>query len=405
MTQRDRDNSGASWFQKNPAKTVISFCLLVSLVLVFGVELVLKMSDTTSAQRKRNRGGIKRSIRLREHKPNSIRYRIPSDEYMAKVDSLTRREFRLATDENGFILPSKKHDAPDLSIFFLGGSTTECRFTDEQNRFPYLVGNYLEESTGKKVNSFNGGVSGSNSLHSLDILINKVIPLGPDIVVLMHNVNDLNILIYERTYWNKNPTRSVVQRVKKKKSASFGSNVLKTIRRSIPELYRRFEGLSRNLAPPRPPDEFAHLRGQKLSIERERFVKEFEMNLRTFVNVCRARGITPVLMTQANRLKPEPDEIIHLSLTDLYDFGISYEAYIEAYEAFNECIRELAAKDGVLLIDLAREIPPEKKYMYDFIHFNDEGARLAASIIAESLLPHLSWEDKAQGDAGRRVGK
>ena len=79
---------------------------------------------------------------------------------------------------------------------------------DENNRFPYLAGHLLEEETQLKVNSYNAGHSGNNTLHCLNILLNKVVNLKPDIVVLMENINDLAILMYEKTYWNTNPSRS-----------------------------------------------------------------------------------------------------------------------------------------------------------------------------------------------------
>ena len=59
-------------------------------------------------------------------------------------------------------------------------------------------------------NSYNSGVSGNNTLHSIDILLNKAIPLEPDIVVLMQNINDLIILLFEGDFWNHNPYRGVI---------------------------------------------------------------------------------------------------------------------------------------------------------------------------------------------------
>lgn len=73
---------------------------------------------------------------------------------------------------------------------------------DEGNRFPCLVGHLLEQKTGKKVTSINAAMGGNNSLHSLDILLNKIIPLKPDVVVMMHNINDLVALMYDKTYWD-----------------------------------------------------------------------------------------------------------------------------------------------------------------------------------------------------------
>jgi hypothetical protein len=57
-------------------------------------------------------------------------------------------------------------------------------------------------------------------------------------------------------------------------------------------------------------DEFHGVRGQKITIDQDLLVREFSLNLQTFINICRARGITPVLMTQASRLTESPDPLI-----------------------------------------------------------------------------------------------
>ena len=100
---------------------------------------------------------------------------------------------------------------PDLTLVFLGASTTACIYVEEESRFPYLVGKLLAQKTGKKITSINSGVGGNNSLHSLDILLNKIIPVrSPTSWCMMHNINDLVALIYDRTYWSKNPTRQPI---------------------------------------------------------------------------------------------------------------------------------------------------------------------------------------------------
>ena len=76
------------------------------------------------------------------------------------------------------------------------------------------MGRRLEEALTVKVNSYNAARSGNNSLHSINILLHKLMPLKPDIVVMMHNINDLVALLYEQTYWNNNASRRVMVTVK-----------------------------------------------------------------------------------------------------------------------------------------------------------------------------------------------
>lgn len=118
------------------------------------------------------------------------------------------QDYPFRIDNNGFILPHNNYDNPDNKIVFIGGSTTECMYVTENNRFPYLTGQLIEEKTNKQINSYNAGVSGNSSIHSLDILLNKIIPKKPDIVVIMHAVNDYAILAYDHSYWPVGTPRS-----------------------------------------------------------------------------------------------------------------------------------------------------------------------------------------------------
>jgi hypothetical protein len=47
----------------------------------------------------------------------------------------------------------------------------------------------------------------------------------------------------------------------------------------------------------------------------------------------------------------------------------------------------VGAKNQVLVIDLAREIPPVKENICDVAHFNDQGSRLVAARLAAGLIP------------------
>ena len=111
-------------------------------------------------------------------------------------------------------------------------------------------------------------MGGNNSLHSLDILLNKIIPLKPNVVVMMHNINDLVALIYDKTYWSKNPTRQPIIDYKLYKDLT-GIKAISTLARDtyIPNLHVAFRSLSKKIFGKKakdPDDEFAHVRGKKI---------------------------------------------------------------------------------------------------------------------------------------------
>ncbi|MFA5110889.1 MAG: GDSL-type esterase/lipase family protein [Desulfobaccales bacterium] len=378
-----------NWFQQNPKKTLALVTGMAILLIVFAAEKILQFHN--------HRHGVfletePRYIKLTEYRPlTSFMLPFPQDQ-QPFTDKVFIKKHPLNVDNDGFIRPSRKYAQPDLSLAFLGGSTTECMYVDEENRFPFVAGGILEQETGKKINSYNGGMSGINTLNCIDILVNKVIPLKPRVVVFMENINDLSTLLYEGTYWNKNTWRSPIQTVHKKESVSL---YLKEI--FIPNLTAAYKNLTLTVLQGQQ-DQFAAYRGKKLQVDKGKLNQEFAMNLQTIVEICKIRGIIPVLMTQANRITDRPDPVVETYVTRFGEHsGLDYRDFKEIYDSFNATIRQVGRRNQVLVIDLATEIPPDKTYLYDLVHFNDTGSRYAAGLIAARLKSVLASEVQRDG--------
>ena len=62
-----------------------------------------------------------------------------------------------------------------------------------------------------KINSFNAAISKNNSIHSLNLLINKILAEKPDFVFINHSVNDQHIFnLGSRYYWNSDNDRQII---------------------------------------------------------------------------------------------------------------------------------------------------------------------------------------------------
>jgi hypothetical protein len=366
-----------NWFQQNPMKTLVLVTGVVILLIVFAAEKTLQFYN--------HRHGVfletdPRYIKLTEYRPLT-KFMLPFPEnHQPFTDNVFMKKYPLNVDSDGFIRPSRKYAQPDLSLVFLGGSTTECMFVDEENRFPFVAGAILEQETGKKINAYNGAMAGTNTLNCIDVLVNKVLPLKPRVVVFMENINDLSTLLYEGTYWNHNTWRSPIQTLYKHESLGL---LLKEI--FIPNITAAYKNLTLTLLR-REQDQFAAYRGKKPQVDKGKLNQEFAMNLQTIVDICKVRGIIPVLMTQANRITDRPDPVIK---TYVGRFGehasLGYQDFKEIYDSFNATIRQVGQRNQVLVIDLAAEIPPDKTYIYDLVHLNDTGSRYAAGLIAARL--------------------
>jgi hypothetical protein len=99
--------------------------------------------------------------------------------------------------------------------------------------------------------------------------------------------------------------------------------------------------------------------------------EQFRKRLHAFISLCRSFGIKPVLMTEAaatfkNEMTP-----------DWLELGLQ--------DQFNQTVREVGAKENVIVIDLSRyfreEVPEfnePNKVFYDGLHFTDYGSKKCA---------------------------
>ena len=334
---------------------------------------------------KDNKKNITRQIQLRERMPNSINYyKLPNKE-LWYVSNLENKAYRVEIDSSGFIFPSQVHKSPDTRIIFYGGSTTECLYVDEKERFPYLVGLQLS-SLGEKVNAYNGGHSGNHSLHSINKLLNDGIRHNPDIVVMKHNINDLITLIYEVSYWNLGKRGLLISkemRPQNYKHATFKN----FIHRMIPNLYYRLYVLKMRLFKNKLfEDDFADINTEKISFNAQALKSQFSKNLKMFIEICKINKIIPVLMTQANRLLPTPDKkVLEQFETNRFMNKVSYTDFKSMIDIFNHEIRQVSKASGVMCIDLDSIVPKDSLYLYDLVHYNKEGSKFISKVISDSL--------------------
>jgi len=62
----------------------------------------------------------------------------------------------------------------------------------------------------------------------------------------------------------------------------------------------------------------------------------------------------------------------------------------QAIDLYNQVTRQVAQTNGVLLIDLARELPRDSALYYDYLHYTEPGAAAVAGIVARDLDPWLT---------------
>ncbi len=323
-----------------------------------------------------------RYVKLKEFKPNLDTWTRPFD--IDRKNNSLNKKYKLLTDNYGFIVGSSvtniDNKAEKIDYIFLGGSTTENIFVEQDNRFPYKVGLILNK------NSKNAGVSGTNSFDSLNLLINKIIFLKPEKIVLMHNINDLSSLIFSETtsYNNVVSSRKNLINLKDEEfSNEFSTfDILKYIKNIfVPNIFEIYSKTSAYINFRKPKKEFDEIK-IKPEISDLKIIKirnAITNNLLTFDAICRLHQIDLFLMTQ-----PYNTDYIIDDTNLLVDPIIITKLHAE----INELIVELANTNKIKLIDLDeffKKKNNKSRYFYDQGHLNDEGNIIAGEFIAAQI--------------------
>ena len=334
-----------------------------------------------------------RHIRLREWQPNIDFIAAPPKIRRLNPGGPVHDIYQLSTDGNGFIKPSRIHKKPDATIVFLGGSTTETMFVSEEQRFPYLTGRLLEKRSGIRVNSYNGGKSGNNVLHSIFLLNAKVLPMSTDVVILMHAANDLLVLSSYGSYWPKSSDFGHVLTPKQNIET-----VVKYLRNiTIPQTYWTLRGLMAAVDALVPIGTAwaadSQTKTQAL-ISADLWGQDFRKALTQFVLTAQTWGVRPVLMTQVVETKDtvqpmRDDGGNYLAAERLSKRGFSADAFASSHQFFNAVIRDVGRRTGAQLIDLAVARHWSRAELYDGLHLNDNGSKVVAGLVADALEPVL----------------
>jgi lysophospholipase L1-like esterase len=133
--------------------------------------------------------------------------------------------------------------------------------------------------------------------------------------------------------------------------------------------------------------------GAKVALERlpEQAINRFREDLTDIVTVLRANGIEPVVVTHATIFGPmprNPDRAMLVAWRKFYPM-LKEDGFLDLEQRTNQAVRDVAVQQHVTLVDIAREIPGDRKYFADFVHFTDAGAALMAKSLAAGIEPLL----------------
>ena len=273
------------------------------------------------------------------------------------------------------------------SIITIGGSTTECRFLSDSTTWPFLLEEELKDSV-PDVWVNNAGIDGHSTFGHLLLMKEYIIKLKPKYVVFLTGVNDVETEKPE-SFDVMNENKLQYSSVK----AFFKSLLNKTeIGATVFQLYNIRSAYKKGLI--HKEIDFKQLRDttytpayiQETISKQKNYLSGYQSRLQEIINLCKANQIQPILLTQPSLYGAFTDSTSGVRMDLKFHESNPAKNNLlqeQVLEEYNNVVRSFSTQATV--IDLAKLMPKNTVYYYDFIHFNKQGAAKVAEILSEEI--------------------
>jgi lysophospholipase L1-like esterase len=129
--------------------------------------------------------------------------------------------------------------------------------------------------------------------------------------------------------------------------------------------------------------------GSYASTLSETALRQYRLNVQTFVDVARNAGAVPVLVTEA-RLVSKKNEDADRKRINYEMVLLTHEALYHAFEEEDRILREISNEKEVYLTDSSAVLSGRSEFFLDAVHLTDRGSEALSSIVATSIASLLN---------------
>ena len=269
--------------------------------------------------------------------------------------------------------PVKKKLKGEYLVITLGGSTTEDLWNEAGIHWPLILEQELHRRGYTSVRVLNTAMSAYTTAHSLIRYEFDVVEYEPDMIIVMHNINDL-LINYSAARENKavDPHYKVLYGTKPYTGEIGDEDVV--FFRVVHSVASRLKHWRDAYTKPTIPDS---------DINRGRMF--FKRNLANLVRLARANGTAPVLLTMpVAKSRRIFDETVKQNRP--YP---RHERFLEDFSSYNEAIREIGREQGVTVIDMSTSLGDNEDYFVDIVHYSTEGSKAFGTALSAQLMDEI----------------
>jgi len=118
-------------------------------------------------------------------------------------------------------------------------------------------------------------------------------------------------------------------------------------------------------------------------------LKQYELNVRTFLSIAQSIGAKPVLLAQPTLIRcdntPEEQAMVHLEYVHM-----THGAVCKAFEDIHRVVKQVGAEMGVPVIDVASQVSATAENFTDAVHTTELGSARIAAVVSSGLAEILT---------------
>jgi lysophospholipase L1-like esterase len=306
-------------------------------------------------------------------------------------------EGRFSTNSLGLRGPEFRQ-ADTYRVLCVGGSTTECLYLDDARTWPAVLMQILRQ---REPGIWVGNVGRSGTTAPQHALLLRLLPEARqvDCWVVLCGINDMGQHFYG-TY--AEATANAFGHTFAYRRP--GSEFRRPLQRNLYTFSLIQAVCKRILVTFRDRDTAVYQDPQAIWIEEQRekrkaavkttrvvepqWLEEYQAQLQKMIELARRWDKRLIFMTQPTIWGQKMDEKTEgLTLGGRLADGryLANPALAKGMELYNQVMRDLAAREGIELVELAAMLPKTTEVFYDDCHFNDSGARMVAAALAEQV--------------------
>jgi lysophospholipase L1-like esterase len=306
-----------------------------------------------------------------------------------KLDAVTRH----TKNSLGFRGPDPPSDPREfdrqLTVLTIGGSTTESLFLSDGKTWTDVLSRHLSAIV-PDVWVNNAGLDGQSTYGHLVLLQSVVTRLRPKVALFLVGINDVALDRANTFDSALTPARSRLHRLQvavldHSAVASTAQNIYRAIR-------TRRQGFGHSDVDLRAARRvvFDEAEIRHVLDGQAPYLDQYRARLIGIAQLCQANQIAPVFITQPALFGETVDPATGVDLATVQVNGRG-NGTVEwrLLERYNDVTRRIGHEAGILVIDLAREMPKDSRLFYDFLHYTNDGSVVVGDTVFRALCPDL----------------